>query len=65
MSQDDFCFGRSSSSTWGLIIGILIILAGLSELLGDSITWLNWDVFWPYLIIIMGLLIIGNSLYKR
>ena len=37
MGERDYCFGRSSSTTWGLIIGVLIILAGVIELFGDTI----------------------------
>lgn len=59
------CFGRRSSTVWPIIIGVLIILAGLIELFGNSYTWLNWDTLWPYLLILLGLLIAGNSLYQR
>jgi len=59
------CFGRRSSTVWPIIIGVLIILAGLIELLGNSYAWLNWDTLWPYLLILLGLLIAGNSLYQR
>jgi len=66
MSSDrDMCFGRRSSTVTPLIIGVLIILAGLIELFGGSYAWLNWDTLWPYLLILLGLLIAGNSLYKR
>ena len=65
MGERDYCFGRSSSTTWGLIIGVLIILAGVIELFGDTIRWLNWDSIWPYLVIVLGLLIVGNTLYRR
>jgi hypothetical protein len=58
-------FWPRSSKTWGLIIGVMIILAGLIELFGNTYTWLNWDSIWPYFIIILGLAIIGNVLFKQ
>jgi len=64
-SDRDMCFGGRSSTVTPIIIGILIILAGLIELFGGAYTWLNWDTLWPYLLILLGLLIAGNSLYKR
>ena len=63
--ERDYCFGQSSSATWGIIIGILIILAGLIEIFGGMYDWLQWDKLWPYMLITLGLLIIGNILYKR
>ena len=65
MSDRDMCFGRRSSTAWPIIIGVLIIMAGLIELLGDAYRWLNWDTLWPYMVIVLGLLIIGNALYNR
>ncbi len=66
MSSDrDVCFGRRSSTIWPIIIGVLIIFAGLIELFGGAYAWLNWDTLWPYLVMALGLLIVGNSLYKR
>lgn len=44
---------------------MLIILAGVIELFGDTIRWLNWDRIWPYFVILLGLLIVVNTLYKR
>ncbi|MHA2395034.1 MAG: hypothetical protein ACXAEX_24155 [Promethearchaeota archaeon] len=64
-NERDYCFGQRSSTTWGLIIGVVIILAGLIELFGDSISWLDWDNIWPFFLIIIGLLVVGNVFYKR
>ncbi|NQT08831.1 hypothetical protein HQ586_07125 [Candidatus Bathyarchaeota archaeon] len=64
-SDRDMCFGGRSSTVTPIIIGILIILAGLIELFGGAYAWLNWDTLWPYLLILLGLLIAGNSLYQR
>jgi len=61
----DLCFGQPSSTVTGLIFGVIIILVGLTQLLGDSISWLNWDTLYPYVIVLVGLLIVGNTLYKR
>ncbi len=61
----DYCFGRNSSATWGIIIGVLIILAGATQLLEDTIPWMNWDTLWPVFVIIIGLLIVGNALKRR
>ena len=64
-SNRDMCFGGRSSTVTPIIIGVLIILAGLIELFGGAYAWLNWDTLWPYLLILLGLLIAGNSLYQR
>lgn len=61
----DMCFGRRSSAVWPLIIGVMIILVGIIELFGDTYRWLNWDNVWPFIVIIFGLLILTNALYKR
>ena len=61
----DYCFGRRSSTTWGIIIGVLIILAGATQLLEDTIPWMNWDTLWPVFVIVIGLLIVGNALRRR
>jgi hypothetical protein len=63
--QENECFGRDQSVVGGLIFGIIIILVGLIELFGDRVIWLRWDNIWPIFIIIIGLLILGNTLYKR
>jgi hypothetical protein len=61
----DMCFGRRSSTVWPLIVGCFIVLVGLIELFGDTYRWLSWDNIWPYVVILFGLLIVANSLYKR
>jgi len=41
-----------------LVIGIIIILAGISSLPGIEIEW------WPFVIIIFGILIVAGALYR-
>ncbi len=54
------CFGLPNGGmVVGLVIGIIIILFGLSFLL-------NWSLpFWPIIIIVFGLLIVFGALYRR
>ena len=52
------CFGRPHGGTiFGLIIGIIIILVGVTSLAGIDLE------IWPLLIIIFGLLIFGGAIY--
>ena len=53
------CFGLPHGGTiFGLIIGLIIILVGVTSLAGVDID------FWPLIIIIFGLLIFGGALYS-
>ena len=53
------CFGLPHGGTiLGLIIGIIIILVGVTSLAGIDLE------FWPLIIIIFGLLIAGGALYS-
>lgn len=61
----DYCFGASSSTTWGILIGIFIILMGVTSLLGDVYEWASWDRLWPVFVIGIGLLILANALRRR
>jgi uncharacterized membrane protein YvbJ len=55
----DECFGLPQGGRiFGIIIGILIILAGIQSLMG----W-NFD-FGPFMIIIVGVLIAAGALYQ-
>ena len=55
----DECFGLPQGGTIaGIIIGILIILAGIQSLMG----W-NLD-FGPYMIILVGILIAAGAYYQ-
>lgn len=46
---------------WPILIGTVLILLGLSALLGIDI----WQYFWPALAIILGLLIIFGAIFGR
>jgi len=63
--ERDLCFGQQSKTFWGFFGGLMVILVGLTQLLGDSISWLNWGTLYPYVIILVGLLLVGNTLYNR
>jgi uncharacterized membrane protein YvbJ len=59
--HDEECFGIPQGGTIvGLIIGIIIIIAGVSWLLDYQF----WDYLWPLLVIVFGLLIVVGALYK-
>jgi uncharacterized membrane protein YvbJ len=57
--KQDECFGLpQGGSIFGIIFGIMIILFGARELLG-------WKIdFGPFLIIVVGILIIAGAIYK-
>jgi len=58
-SAEQECFGLPHGGTiFGLIIGLIIILVGVTSLAGVDID------FWPLIIIIFGLLIFGGALYS-
>ena len=63
--DDDLCFGSGGGSWIGIFIGLMIILAGLSELLQGTFWWASWDRLWPLPVILFGLLIVYNSYTKR
>ena len=47
------------SAIVGVIVGLIIIFAGLSWLLGFAF----WKIFWPLIVIIFGILVLAGSLY--
>jgi len=56
---EEECFGLPHGGTiFGLIIGLIVILLGVTSLAGVDID------FWPLIIIIFGLLIVGGALYS-
>jgi hypothetical protein len=63
--DSDLCFGSESGSWFGIFIGLMIIIAGLSELLGRTYAWASWDRLWPLPVIALGLFIIYNAYTKR
>ena len=55
--MEDECFGLPNGSiAAGLILGIIIVLAGISWITG-------FEFFWPVLIIVFGVVIIAGSVY--
>jgi uncharacterized membrane protein YvbJ len=59
--QRDECFGLPHGNIIGpVIIGIILILVGLSSIYGFEI----WRYLWPALIVIIGILIIVGAIYS-
>lgn len=55
---EEECYGlRQGGTIIGLIVGIIIILVGVASLVGISLT------FWPMIIVLFGLLIVGGAVY--
>lgn len=63
--DDDLCFGSGGGSKIGIFIGLMIILAGISQLLQGTFWWATWDKLWPIPVILLGLFIVYNALSKR
>jgi uncharacterized membrane protein YvbJ len=64
--EDEICFGaRGGIPILGVLIGLIIILWGVSSLLGSVFRWAVWGRLWPFLIIALGLLIVFNVLSRR
>ena len=63
--NEDWCFGGRSKTIWPLIIGVFIIMIGLSTLLEDTYSWARFDNLWPLLIIAIGLMIIYTRLQEQ
>lgn len=58
---EEECFGLPhGGAIVGLIIGIIIILAGLSWVAGIDFG----RVFWPLIVIVFGILIVAGALYS-
>jgi len=63
--EDELCFGPSRGfSLIGVFFGILIILAGVISLLEGVVWWASWRRLWPFVVILLGLIIIVNSLRR-
>lgn len=59
--QRDECFGLPGGNIIvPLIIGVILILAGLSSIFGFQF----WQYLWPALIVLLGLLIIAGAIYR-
>jgi hypothetical protein len=61
------CFGLPNGGMIaGLVFGIIIIILGLGLFLEASGYVSNfWNIFWPFIIIIFGLLVIAGALFGR
>ena len=58
--REEECFGLPrGGAIAGVIFGIIIILAGVSWLLGFEF----WEIFWPLIVIIFGILVLAGALY--
>ena len=57
--KEDECFGLpQGSSIFWLLIGVIIIIWGISELFEIDIE------FWPSIIVIFGIMVVAGALYK-
>jgi divalent metal cation (Fe/Co/Zn/Cd) transporter len=64
--DDEFCFGSRRGSNWfGIFIGFVIILAGVVALYEGQFWWASWDKLWPLVVMVLGLIIIVNTLTRR
>lgn len=63
--ESDICFGRRGGiPILGLLFGLMILLWGLSSLMGGMFMWMRMYNLWP-LLLILGLLIVWDNLSKR
>ena len=64
--EEQECFGLPhGGAIVGLIFGALIIIAGLIFALQEwnVIEEVDWDLIWPFIVIIFGILVIAGALY--
>ena len=64
--EEQECFGLPhGGAIVGLIFGALIIIAGLIFVLQEwnVIEEVDWDLIWPFIVIIFGILVIAGALY--
>ncbi|MFX0168900.1 MAG: zinc ribbon domain-containing protein [Candidatus Hodarchaeota archaeon] len=58
--EDQECFGLPhGGAICGIIIGTIIIVWGLSTIMG----WDIWSYFWPLIFILFGILIVAGAIY--
>jgi len=58
---EEECFGiPQGGRIVGLVIGLIIIIAGVAWLLDYSV----WDILWPLIVIVIGVLIVVGALYR-
>lgn len=59
-SEEDECFGLPyGGAICGLILGVFIILWAIGPLFGLDI----WTYFWPFIILVFGVLLIAGAIY--
>ena len=63
--MEDECFGGRSRTMFPIIIGVFIILVGLSSLLENTYFWARFDRLWPLFIIAIGLMIVYNTMQRK
>ena len=66
--QEQECFGLPhGGAIVGIIIGAIIIIVGLSQvpgLISPEVREITDPLFWPAIIIVFGVLIVGGALYR-
>jgi uncharacterized membrane protein YvbJ len=62
---EDQCFGGRGKTMWPILIGVFIILIGLSSLLERTYSWARFDNIWPLFIIALGLLVVYNTMQRK
>lgn len=62
--MENECFGGRSRTVWPLLIGVFIILVGLSSLLEDTYQWARFDNIWPLFLIALGVMIMYNRVQR-
>ena len=63
--RGDECFGGRNRTIWPVLIGVFIILVGLSSLLERTYSWARFDNLWPIFIIALGLMIVYNTMQRK
>ena len=48
-----------------VIIGLFILILGVSQLIGDTYSWARFDKLWPWLLIVMAVAILANAIRRR
>jgi len=62
---EDMCFGGRNRTLWPILLGVFIILVGLSSLLERSYRWFRIGTIWPIFLIAIGLLFVYNAMERR
>ncbi len=59
------CFGLPHGGLIvGIVFGVIIILAGFAFVLQETgVVTEAWDIFWPFIVIIFGILVLAGALY--